>query len=196
MADTGDVEISEVIRNGLHEVLAKELNSEKIDVNIEMGSKKGDNFVGIVYRVNAKLAAETTNGKTNENKSSIDVILKVAPTNKPRREQFCSRHFFLREIKMYDEVLPMFRRFQESKGVIPEENGFHEYPKCYKTIDAEVDETLIFQDLKADHFEMFDRRQEIGADHVRLIMNALGKFHALSFALRVCSSITHLSTSD
>lgn len=192
MANTGDVELSEVIRTGLHAVLAKELNSEKIDVNIELGTKKGDNFVGIVYRVNAKLSADTSNGKTNENNSSIDVILKVAPTNKPRREQFCSREFFLREIKMYDELLPMFRRLQESKGIIPEENGFHEYPKCYKTIDAEVDESLIFEDLKADHFEMFDRRQEIGADHVRLIMNALGKYHALSFALRVRSSKTHI----
>lgn len=88
---------------------------------------------------------------------------------------------------MYDEVLPMFRRFQESNGIVPEVNGFYEYPKCYKTIDTEIDETLIFQDMKAYQFEMFDRFQETTIDHVRLVMKTLGKYHALSFALRVRS---------
>lgn len=188
MADTGEIEISEVIRTELHEVLAKELNSKKIDVSIEMGSKKGDNFIGIVYRVNAKLSAEDSAENVNNNKSCTDVILKVAPSNKTRREQFCSRECFLREMKMYEEVLPMFRRFQESNGIIPEENGFYEFPNCYKTIDADENETLILQDLKADHFEMFDRLQVITFDHVKLIMKALGKYHALSFALRVRSA--------
>lgn len=55
MALTDYAELSEVIRSSLNQVLANELGSEKIDVNIEMGSKKGDNFVGIVYRVNCKL---------------------------------------------------------------------------------------------------------------------------------------------
>lgn len=187
MADTGDTEISEVIRGGLNEVLNKELDSQKINVNIELGSKKGDNFIGIVYRVTGKLSNDTSNEDVNNNKSSISLILKVAPTNKARRYTFSSRSCFLREIQMYDEVLPMFRQFQESCGIIPEENGFHEYPKCYKTIDAELDETLIFQDLKVDQFEMFDRFQVITIDHVRLIMKTLGKYHALSFALRVRS---------
>lgn len=188
MADTGEVEISEVVQTGLREVLTKELNSEKIDVNIEMGSKKGDNFIGIVYRVNAKLSAENAAENENNNKSCIDVILKVAPTNKTRREQFSSRECFLREMKMYEEVLPMFRRFQESNGIIPEESGFYEYPNCYKTIDTDENETLILQDLKADQFEMFDRLQVITFDHIQLIMKALGKYHALSFALRVRSA--------
>lgn len=187
MAHTGDVEISEMIKESLSQVLSTELGSEKIDINIESGSKKGDNFVGIVYRVNGKLSSYLSNGLVAKKKSSINLILKVAPTSHARREQFYARACFLREIKMYDEVLPMFRQFQESNGIVPEEIGFFEYPKCYKTIDTEIAESLIFQDLKANNFEMFDRHQSITIDHVRLIMNTLGKYHALSFALRVRS---------
>lgn len=186
MTDTSDAELSEVIRTGLRQVLIKELGSDKIDMSIETGSKKGDNYVGIVYRVNGKLKG-VSNGDANNNKdkSSINLILKVAPTNKARRESFSSRDAFLREIEMYDEVLPMFRQFQESNCIIPEENGFHEYPKCYKTIRSDMDETLVLQDLRDGRFEMYCRFKLITIDHVRLIMKALGKFHGLSFALRV-----------
>lgn len=174
MTDAVDIELSTVIRDGLDQVLRKLLGSDDIDVKIESGSNKGDNFIGIVYRVSG-----TANGST------INVILKVAPRTEARREAFSSRVLFLREIKMYDEVLPMFRRFQESRGICVDKSGFHEYPKCYKTIDSDVDETVILEDLRRDRFEMFDRMQVIRIEHVRLIMSALGKYHAISFALRV-----------
>lgn len=83
------------------------------------------------------------------------------------------------------QVLPIFRKFQESKGIIPEENGFHEYPVCYKTIDIDVNEALILQDLKQLQFEMIDHRNKpISIDHASLVFNVLGKFHALSFAFK------------
>lgn len=44
---------------------------------------------------------------------------------------------------------------------------------------------MILEDLNARHFEVINHRQEILTfDHVSLVMKALGKFHALSFALR------------
>lgn len=189
MAHKDDVEVSEMVKKHLNQVLSKELGTEMIDINIEAGTKKGDNFVGIVYRVSGKLSRYISNGEVSNKKSSINLILKMAPTSQARREQFYARVCFLREIKMYDEILPMFHQFQISNGIIPERNGFYEYPKCYKTIDTEIAETLIFQDLKANQFEMYDRYKLITIDHVRLIMKALGKYHALSFALRVRSDI-------
>lgn len=78
-----------------------------------------------------------------------------------------------------------FRELQESSGVIPEENGFYEYPECYSVISDECHETLLLEDLKESKFEMIDHRTEpITVDHARLLMSALGKLHALSFALR------------
>lgn len=43
----------------------------------------------------------------------------------------------------------------------------------------------MLEDLKAKNFLMIDRHTEaITPDHVRLVMQALGKFHAISYALK------------
>lgn len=175
-----DIEITDEIRKGVSEVLIKQLNSNDIEISYEFGSKKGDNYVGIVYAATGKVK----NNNNNEKLSEFKLIVKVSPQNLIRREQFRSRTCFIREIKMYDEVLPMFRAFQQSCGVIPEENGFHEYPPCYNVISSDLNESLIFRDLREDGFLMYDRLKEPTFDHVRLVMEALGKYHALSFALR------------
>lgn len=81
--------------------------------------------------------------------------------------------------------MAQFRQFEESKGVIVGEGSFNEYPICYTVIDEEPYETLILEDLSVDNFIMLDRQKdEITADHVKLVMSSLGKFHALSFALK------------
>lgn len=65
-----------------------------------------------------------------------------------------------------------------------DENGFNEYPKCYRTGDVDLSECVLLEDLSVKGFTMIDRfTQEITADHVRLVMKTLGKFHAISFAL-------------
>lgn len=94
--------------------------------------------------------------------------------------------FFLQSLFCISfQVLPCFRDFEESKGVTVEENGFIEYPKCYRTGDAELDECVLLEDLSVNGFKMIDRyTEEVEADHVYLIMEALGKFHAISFALK------------
>lgn len=65
------------------------------------------------------------------------------------------------------------------------EDGFHEYPACFKTINTKPTESLILQDLCIDNFVMIDHRNEnITADHVNLVMHTLGKLHAISFAVK------------
>ena len=83
------------------------------------------------------------------------------------------------------QVLPYFREFEASKGVIVEENGFTEYPICYRTVDEEPSECVLLEDLSVRDLHIIDRHtEEITADHVRLVMQVLGKFHAISFALK------------
>lgn len=74
---------------------------------------------------------------------------------------------------------------QLSRGINPRENGLFEYTKCYASIGDEFSECLFLEDLNLRHFEVINHRQEILTfDHLSLVMKALGKFHALSFALR------------
>lgn len=83
------------------------------------------------------------------------------------------------------KILNCFRELQERNGIVPEENGFHEYAECYGVVDREPDESLLLEDLKEAGFVMIDHRKDrVTIDHARLVFDALGKFHALSFALR------------
>lgn len=83
------------------------------------------------------------------------------------------------------QVLPYFRKFEESKSVVSEEHSFTEYPKCYRTIDTELSEGVLLEDLGARGFRIIDRyNEEVSAAHVYLVMKALGKLHAISFALK------------
>lgn len=79
----------------------------------------------------------------------------------------------------------MFHEIQLSKGINPSEYGLFEYTKCYASISEEFSECLFLEDLNLRHFKVMNHRQEVLTfDHVSLVMKALGKFHAFSFALR------------
>lgn len=72
-----------------------------------------------------------------------------------------------------------------TKGVALEQDGFNEYAKCYHTIETEMSECVLLEDLRSKQMEMIDFRAEpITYNHVALVMKALGKFHAISFALK------------
>lgn len=77
----------------------------------------------------------------------------------------------------------MFRDFQARKGV-DVLSGFHEIPRCLHTCDLELHEMLIFEDLKPLGFEMFDRHSEVTFPHAVLVMQVLGKLHAISYGMR------------
>lgn len=65
------------------------------------------------------------------------------------------------------------------------EDGFNEFPKCYSCISEEKSESLFLEDLTSRNFEVHDiRAQPLTFEHVSLLMKALGKFHAMSFALK------------
>lgn len=81
--------------------------------------------------------------------------------------------------------MPCFRQFEQSKGVTLENGGFIEYPKCYRTVDVAPEELVFLEDLCLREFRLIDKATEqLTIDHIRLCMQALGKYHAISFALK------------
>lgn len=76
-----------------------------------------------------------------------------------------------------------FSELQKLNGVNIAETGFHEYSECYRTIDDDMSESLLIEDLRETNFVMIDHRtEEVSFEHASLVMATLGKFHALSFA--------------
>lgn len=81
--------------------------------------------------------------------------------------------------------MPTFHEFERSKGVEIKKNGFWEHANCYRTIDIDVNECLLLEDLRIREFSTIDRHNGVmTADHVRLVMQGFAKFHAISFALK------------
>lgn len=81
--------------------------------------------------------------------------------------------------------MPFFHKFQISKGIDPCQNGFNEYPNCYFSLTDAMTECIFLEDLNVTQFEMVKFREEfLTYDHMSLMMKTLGKFHAISLALK------------
>lgn len=88
---------SELIRSNLCKTIENLIKSKDYSIKVESASTAGvNNFIGIVYRIRLN--------KIGDEDKLNSLILKTAPQNTARREQFHSRCCFLREIYMYDEV--------------------------------------------------------------------------------------------
>lgn len=147
--------------------------------DVEPGANIGDGFVGIMLRVTIK---GTRSGQEDE----LSVLCKIPPLNKARREQFNSIMIFNREILMYNDVLPFLKKYQESKG-IREHEGFFNFPKCYFAGESKEldDAVVIMEDLRERGYSMADKFVSLDFPHAKLVMEGLGRLHALSFALKL-----------
>lgn len=167
----------------LNEIATKE-GFTNYKIKATAGSNHGDGFLGIIMRV----TIEGLRKKANESEAKADslpLICKLPPADKARREMFRTANAFVSEIHSYDVLLPAMVKFQEEKG-ISKEDGFFEFPKCYGTFaDPENgDFALFMEDLKVGGYDMWNKLEDLDFTHASLVMKEMGKYHALSFALR------------
>lgn len=92
---------SQVIRSALCETVEQKLKTKNYRIKISSASKSGtNNFMGTVYRASYRKKDDIDNEQNPEHK----MIIKVAPQQSTRREQFTARLTFLQEIYMYGTV--------------------------------------------------------------------------------------------
>ncbi|KAM7346423.1 pinkman isoform 1-T2 [Cochliomyia hominivorax] len=168
-------EITPFVIKILGNFLDTKYEHQKYKYKIEGAAKKGDNYMGVVYRVTV---IPVTKNKTEES-----LILKVPPQNPLQRNQFFVRAGFLREALAYEEFLPMICEFQNTKGLADKDN-FFEYPKCYFTSIEDLNEAICMSDLQVEGFFMHNRFEPLTLDHVTFIMKVYGKLHATSLVLK------------
>lgn len=105
---------SEQIKTALNETIEKQLGTSEFETDVQLAGEKGDNFIGIVYRVTCR---KTSSESGNDEKSpALKFILKVAPQNIERRESFKSRQAFLREIRVFNVVRPILMKLPRSSN--------------------------------------------------------------------------------
>lgn len=146
-------------------------------IKVNHGSAIGDGFVGLIFKVSI---TEVDSEKV------LNVVLKTPPESEVRRTQFNAMGLFRREVKMYNEVLPEFVKLQRERKV-PESAGFFDFPKVYfAEFDEEKNDSLIImEDLRESGFKLYNKYKTTDYEHAKLIMIALGRFHAISFAMKI-----------
>lgn len=154
-------------------------NEKCISYNIEIDANtvKGNGYAGVIYAVAIR------GGKSikEDAKNDIKVIIKAAPTHKKLREIAPLREVFLNEIYFYKKLLPAFYDFQKSNNVL---SGFNAVPLCYGVLEEENSEGLALENLKENNYRLWNRKVQFNEDHVKIVSEQYGKFHATSLCLR------------
>jgi Ecdysteroid kinase-like family len=174
-AKQGEVKVTPYMTESLDKVAQAE-GFKNYDVKIDHGSSIGDGFVGILFKATVR---EIDSDK------QLTVVIKSPPENQARRQDFGAMELFKREVFMYSELLPEFVRFQEERK-ISSLLAFKDFPKCYfaEYNEERDDAIIIMEDLREHGCKMWNKMVPTNFEHTKLLVAALGKFHAVSFAMK------------
>uniref|UniRef100_A0A336JXG8 CSON001337 protein n=1 Tax=Culicoides sonorensis TaxID=179676 RepID=A0A336JXG8_CULSO len=173
-------ELSDFVRNALDAVAKKE-NFKDYTIDIEPGANIGDGFMGLMLQITYK-GVKNDNDKETE----LSVMCKIPPLSKARRDHFNTNLIFEREIIIYQEYFPLIKNYQKEKGIGFEE-GFFNYPKVYFAgLDKSSGEAaIIMENMKKSGYANASKFKTIDFTHARLVMQGLGRLHALSYGLKL-----------
>lgn len=175
--ETIDLIIPSYLLKLLETVARREGFAEGFRIASTSGSNVGDGFIGLVLSV---IISGTRTGIADQ---ELVLICKIPPSSELRQK--LSVIPFQQEIAIYETFLPAFVKFQQAKG-ISESDGFFAFPKCYGTHadEAKQEFAIVLEDLRQRGFRLWNKFSPIDYQHVKLAFTQLGKFHAVSFALR------------
>lgn len=176
MATQKEIILTDYIRKSL-EIVASAEGFRNYDFVIDHGSSIGDGFVGVILKVQIK---------ENDSDKKLSVLAKIPPQSKARREMPGTLSTFQREVYVYNVLLPEVVAFQKDRKITAAQ-GFFNFPKIfYADYDAEIkDSIIIMEDLRDNGYRMWDKYTPINFEHARLLMMALGRLHAISFAMKL-----------
>jgi hypothetical protein len=175
VATQKELVLTDYIKESLEKVAYNE-GFRNFELTIDHGSSIGDGFVGIMMKATIR--------ERNE-KKVLTVLAKIPPSNKTRRDAMKSMMLFEREVYMYTVFLPEMVKFQNEMNIGKEE-GFFNFPKVYfAEFNEEKDDAIIvMEDLRESGNNMWNKFKPINLEHATMIISALGRLHALSFAMK------------
>ncbi|CAK1594209.1 unnamed protein product [Parnassius mnemosyne] len=141
------------------------------------GTKRGDNYTSMVYRISLK-GIRKKDAESTEEPWESSIIYKCLPESVMRREAFKSDELFCNEVAFYTKIWPTLIKFQSQWEKVA--NPFKCIPKCYLA----QNDLVILKDLKQMGFVMPDRRQGLTIEQSYFVLKHLSHFHALSLAMK------------
>lgn len=160
----------------LLKVIVKDNGFCDYNMLLNSGSQMGDGFSSELFSISII-----------ENKSDkrLDLVCKIALSNRNHRKEFLSSIAFNREVLFYTKFMPTFAKFQNEKNV-PKPEQFSSYPKCYATVvdDPAEQFALILEDLRPCGFKLWNKFKPSPFENMCIALHELGKPHSLSVAMK------------
>ncbi|KAB0793313.1 hypothetical protein PPYR_12933 [Photinus pyralis] len=148
---------------------------ENYTLELSRGAEDGVNWLGTMHRVAIK------GSKESGEKVQFNLIVKFAPCQPLFRGVLPIRNVYDREIYVYNKIIPEYLKIQEEKGV---EDMFNPFAVSYASTMDDGVEALLMEDMKVRGFHNCDHQMGVNYNHASIIMRSLGKFHALSYAVK------------
>lgn len=136
-------------------------------VFISPATGKNENYVSVVYRARINIELIESNQR-----QFVDVIVKALLSTLPELKEWS---VFPRERFMYEEIVESFEESLREKAKEEIEFG----PKCVK-VETDPYEIIVLDDLKADGYQMLNRKVGVDEIQAKLVLEKLAKFHAVS----------------
>lgn len=113
----------------------------------------------------------------------VSTVVKSMPLNIGRLKTFRSSDFFRNECNFYKEVLPRMMQFQVDHGVTGADS-LTEIPKCLAVYCDGENDFIVLEDLRPGGYRAASRQNGLDLMHCQMIIKKLGKFHAISLAIK------------
>lgn len=136
-------------------------------VLLQPATGKNDNFASVVYR--AKIKIELIE---NGERQTVNVIIKALLSTMEELKKFS---VFPRERFIYEDVLLSFEKIWLERANEVVKFG----PDCIK-VETDPYEIIVLDDLKANGYEMLDRKIGFSLAETKLALSKLAKYHAAS----------------
>lgn len=164
-----------------------------LDVNSNLDASGGG--------VKVNTGAENNNSSSSDgDKETVDdtppvhsFIIKLIKNSNTLEDDYDVVPAFLREFIFYQKVYPNFIQFQRQSKQLnlfdpsnTKGTGFI-VPKYYKVVkegDTTPQYSLIFEDMTRNGYHPTEKNKPLGLAHCKLVMEALGRLHGVSFAFK------------
>ncbi|OXA51136.1 uncharacterized protein LOC110853643 [Folsomia candida] len=191
-ANCNDIITKEFLQNALKMEANGGPVPEIISHFATLGTKPGDNYASIIYSVDVDLSDGTKR----------HLLIKCYPNHPARQELTNKCNMFFKECEVYSKWIPALKRMQKEVFGLDKEDAVKlPYAKFVhgECIDfqseegearksgpiSSLDNYIMMEDLRKTHgFRMTNRLEPLDLDHMRLIIEALSKVHAMSWAYR------------
>ncbi|PSN43487.1 hypothetical protein C0J52_03207 [Blattella germanica] len=165
--------MNELPKEHLRDILKSILRDEGLDEESKYSIREHAThlWVSSIYRIAVRHGM----------KEDLLLFFKCLPEDLEQRETWDIDSLFKNEVEFYSEILNSFLKFQEKRNVA---NPFCAIPKCYRAQSDGKNDVIILEDLQPRGFVTLDNRKLPGLPELQIIMKELGRFHALSLAMK------------